>query len=101
MREDIESWDIHTERAWPYFRLSGKPEKTVPADVQVRVSVKFLNEASALEFETQVRALLTPLTQVSSHYHGKTECRKIHQCIDPLRCRHGKIAGNCIIGTPA
>jgi len=59
MREDVESWDVQVERRWPCFRIDGQPEGSIPPDVKVYISVRFLNEASALEFETQVRGLLT------------------------------------------
>jgi hypothetical protein len=60
MREDVESWDVHIERKWPTWQIDGKPWPESIPPVTVRIGVNFLSEASALEFERQVRELLTP-----------------------------------------
>ena len=60
MREDIESWDVHVVRKWPNFTISGRPYAECIPPVTVMIGVDFLSETSALEFERQVRDLLTP-----------------------------------------
>jgi hypothetical protein len=60
MRSDVESWDVRVERAWPFFHLDQKPYEDAVPPVRVYIGVNFNSEASALEFETAVRALLVP-----------------------------------------
>lgn len=60
MREDVENWSVHVHRKWPNFLMSGKPYPQCIPPVTVQIGVDFLSEASALEFERQVRDLLTP-----------------------------------------
>ena len=60
MREDVESWDVNVVRRWPYFRLSGRPEDSIIPPVEVQISVRFITEDSAMNFEANVRELLQP-----------------------------------------
>jgi hypothetical protein len=59
MRPDITDWDVTVVRKWPYGMISGWPYTEVVPPVEVRISANFMTDASALEFERQVRKLLS------------------------------------------